>query len=126
MTKKTLHLVCIYIRNRSCLNIEFSLPSTLLTCSYTQNSVCVYLIIHFFTKTPTKFIIESPISSLKLLSKSPTPVFKVMYQIVQNYSNKCCYFVGVNTFWTVLNSKAVLTRIKNLNKQVYQRYEDTS
>ena len=41
-----------------------------------------------------------------------------MHKIIQNSGNKYRYFSGVNTFWTVLNNKAAITRIKNLNKQV--------
>ena len=59
-------------------------------------------------KSPTKarFIIAFRISSLKPLNKSISSAFKVMYQFVQNYSNKFRYFSGLNAFWTVLNSKA--------------------
>ena len=39
-----------------------------------------------------------------------------MFQIVQNYSNKCRHISGVNNFCTVLNTKAVITKISNLNK----------
>ena len=47
--------------------------------------------------------------------KSITSVFKVIYQIVQNYS-KCRCFSGVNSFWTILNNEAMITKIKNSNK----------
>ena len=49
-----------------------------------------------------------------------------MYQTVQNYSNKYRYFAGVNKFWTVLNNEEAITRIKNLNKRVCQKYKDTT
>ena len=57
-----------------------------------------------------RFIIESSISSLKPLTISLTSVFKAVFQIVQNRSNKCRYFTGVNTFCTVLNNEAVITK----------------
>ena len=63
-----------------------------------------------------KFIIASPIPSLKPLTKLITQVFKVMNQTVQNHSNKCCYFSGVDTFWAILNNEVVITRNKNLHR----------
>lgn len=63
-----------------------------------------------------RFLTASPILSLEQLTKSITSVFKVMFQIVQNCSNKCRHFSGVNNFCTVLNTKAVIIKISNLNK----------
>ena len=40
-----------------------------------------------------------------------------MYEVIENYSDKCRYVSRVNTFWTDLNNDNVITRIKNLNKQ---------
>ena len=56
-------------------------------------------------KSPISFnffiFIASPISSLKPPTKSITSVFKVMYQIVQNYSKNCRYFTSVNSFFAL-------------------------
>ena len=67
--------------------------------------------------TKSWFIIAFQISSLKPLTKSIIPVFKVIIQIVRNYSNKCGYFSGVNTFWTVLNIETLITRLESLSKR---------
>ena len=40
-----------------------------------------------------------------------------MYEVIENYSDKCRYVSSVNTFWADLNNDNVITRIKNLNKQ---------
>ena len=55
--------------------------------------------------------------SVKPLTKSITSVFQVMYHIVRNHSNKCRYFYGVNNFCTISKNKAVITKVKNLNKR---------
>lgn len=48
--------------------------------------------------TETRFIIASPISSLKPQTKLITSVFKVIYRIALNNSNKCHYFSRVDTY----------------------------
>ena len=70
-------------------------------------------------KNPSKarFIIASPISSIKPLTKTVTSVFKLMFNQIQRYNYKCRYFSGVNSFWTVLNNEPVIREIDKLNKR---------
>lgn len=71
--------------------------------------------------TKSRFIIPFPVSSLKPLTKSITTGSKVVFAIVQNYSDKCRYFPGGNTFWAVLNNEAVILQT---NRQTNKRSQD--
>ena len=68
-------------------------------------------------KTPIKarFIIASPKSSIKDLSKAITSVFRLFYKQIENYNDKCRFFTGVNTFWVVQNNKPVIDAMTKLN-----------
>ena len=68
-----------------------------------------------------RFITTSLVSLLWSLTNSITSVFKVIFQIVENCSNKYHYSSGINTFWTDLNSKAMITAIQKLIKKIKQR-----
>ena len=60
-------------------------------------------------KNPIKarFIIDSPKSSIKLLSQAITSAFRLFYRQIESYNDKCRFFTGVNTFWVVQNNKPV-------------------
>ena len=70
-------------------------------------------------KKPTKarFIIAAPQCSLKPLTKAITKVFKLIFHQIEAYNNKCHFFSGVKTFWTVQNNKPVIDSINKLNKR---------
>ena len=70
-------------------------------------------------KNPSKsrFIIASPVSSLKPLTKGVTSVFKLFFKQIERYSNKCRFYSGVNSFWTVLNNEPVINQINKLNER---------
>ena len=46
--------------------------------------------------TRTKWIIASPLFSLQALTLSTASVFKVLFEVVQSYVNKCLYFCDLN------------------------------
>ena len=57
-------------------------------------------------KSPIKarFIIASPKSSTKPLSRAITSAFHLFYIQIESYIDKCRFFSGVNTFWVVQNN----------------------
>ena len=68
-------------------------------------------------KTPIKerFIVASPVCSIKPLAKSLTSIFRVFFKQIEAYNAKCRFFSGVNTFWVIQNNKPVTESIKRLN-----------
>ena len=68
-------------------------------------------------KSPIKarFIIASPKSSIKPLSKAVTSAFRLFYKQIENYHDKTRFFTGVNNFWVVQNNKPVIDALKKLN-----------
>ena len=40
-----------------------------------------------------------------------------MFKQVERYNNKCRFFSGVNSFWTVLNNEPVIKQMKKLNER---------
>ena len=70
-------------------------------------------------KSPIKarFIIASPKSSVKPLSKAITSVFQLFYKQIESYNDKCRYFSGVNNFWVVQNNKPVIDAMTKLNSR---------
>ena len=71
-------------------------------------------------KTPIKerFIVASPVCSIKPLAKSLTSLFRVFFKQIETYNAKCRFFSGVNTFWVVQNNKTVTDAIKNWMQEV--------
>ena len=59
------------------------------------------------------FIIESPVCSIKPLSKDITSIFKLFYEKVEKYHTKGKAWSGIKTFWTIQNSCPVISNIKN-------------
>ena len=88
--------------------INWLLVNIRSTCKNTSTSKIVRKIAKYMLdlqaaqKSPISYIffmfIAFPISSLKPPTKSKTSIYKVMFQIVQNYSNNCRYFTSVNNF----------------------------
>ena len=68
-------------------------------------------------KSPIKarFIIASPKSSVKPLSKAITSVFQLFYKQIESYNDKCRYFSGVKNFWVVQNNRPVIDAMTKLN-----------
>ena len=61
-----------------------------------------------------RFIIASPKSSIKPLTRTITSVFRLFFRQIQTYNDKCRFFTGVNTFWVVQNNKSVIDAIMGL------------
>ena len=70
-------------------------------------------------KNPIKgrFIIASPKSSIKLLVRTITSIFRLLFRQIQTYNDKCRFFTGVNTFSVVKNNKPVVDAMNGVNKQ---------
>ena len=78
-------------------------------------------------KTPIKerFIVASPVCSIKPLAKSLTSLFRVFFKQIETYNAKCRFFSGVNTFWVVQNNKPVTDSIKKFNARSKGTYIST-
>ena len=63
------------------------------------------------------FIIESPVCSIKPLSKDITSIFKLFYEKVERYHIKGKVWSGIKTFWTIQKSYPVISSINKLNKR---------
>ena len=59
------------------------------------------------------FIVESPVCSIRPLSKDITSIFKLFYEKVERYHTKGKAWSGIKTFWTIQNSCPVISNIKN-------------
>ena len=70
-------------------------------------------------KNPIKgrFIIASPKSSIKLLVRTITSTFRLLFRQIQTYNDKCRFFTSVNTFSVVKNNKPVVDAMNGVNKQ---------
>ena len=64
-----------------------------------------------------RFIIASPKSPIKPLSREITLAFGLFYRQIVSYNDKCRFFSGVNTFWVVQNNKPITDAINKLNKR---------
>ena len=64
-------------------------------------------------KSPIKarFIIASPKSSIKPLSRAITSAFCIFHRQIESYDDKCRFLSGVNTFWVVQNNKPITDAI---------------
>ena len=62
-----------------------------------------------------RFIIASPKSSIKPLSKAITSAFRLFYRQIENYNDKLRFYTGVNSFWVVQNNRPVINAMKKLN-----------
>ena len=58
-------------------------------------------------KHPTKFrfIIASPVCSIKPLANVVTSIFKLFYRQVDMDNKKARFFSGVNTFWVIQSNR---------------------
>ena len=63
-----------------------------------------------------RFIIASPVCSIKPLSKDITSMFKLFYEKVKRFPTKGKVWSGIETFWTIQNSYPVISNISKLNK----------
>ena len=63
-----------------------------------------------------RFIIASPVCSIKPLSKDITSIFKLFYEKVERYHTKGKVWSGIKTFWTIQNSHPLISSINKLNK----------
>ena len=70
-------------------------------------------------KSPIKarFIIASPKSSIKLLSRAIASAFRLFYRRIESYNDKCRFFSGVNTFLVVQNNKPITDAINKWNER---------
>ena len=59
-----------------------------------------------------RFIIASPVCSIKPLSKDITSIFKLFYENVERYHTKGKVWSGFKTFWTIQNSYPVISKLK--------------
>ena len=64
-----------------------------------------------------RFIIASPVCSIKPLSKDITSIFKLFYEKVERYHTKGKVWSGIKTFWTIQNNYPVISSINKLNKR---------
>ena len=64
-----------------------------------------------------RFIIASPVCSVKPLSKDITSIFKLFYEKVERYHTKGKALSGIKSFWTIQNSYTVISSINKLNKR---------
>ena len=64
-----------------------------------------------------RFIIVSPVCSIKPLSKDITSIFKLFYEKVERYDTKGKVWSGIKTFWTIQNSYSVISSTDKLNKR---------
>ena len=60
-----------------------------------------------------RFIIPSPVGSIKPLSKDITSIFKLLYEKVKRYHTKEKVWSGIRTFWTIQNSYPVILALIN-------------
>ena len=63
-----------------------------------------------------RFIIASPVCSIKPLSKDITSIFKLFYEKVERYHTKGKVWSGIKTSWTIQNNYPVISSINKLNK----------
>ena len=63
-----------------------------------------------------RFIIASPVCSIKLLSKDIASIFKLFYEKVERYHTKGKVLSGIKTFPTIQNRYPVIYSINKLNK----------
>ena len=64
-----------------------------------------------------RFIITSPVCSIKPLAKDITSIFKLFYEKVERYHTKRKVWSGVMTFWTIQNSYPVISSINKPNER---------
>ena len=64
-----------------------------------------------------RFIIASPVCSIKPVSKDITSIFKLLYEKVERYHTKVKVWSEIKTFWTIQNSYPVIFSINKLNKR---------
>ena len=69
-------------------------------------------------KTPVseRFIIGSKLSSLKLLGKAVTKIFKVIFHFKRRYYKKAGFFSGYKNFWCVDKNSDITDTLDQLNK----------
>ena len=65
----------------------------------------------------SRFIIASPICSIKPLSKDKTSIFKLFYEKVERYHAKGKVWSRIKTFWTIHNSYPLISSINKLSKR---------
>ena len=59
-----------------------------------------------------RFVLASPVCSIKPLSKDITLIFKLFYEKVERCHTKGKVWSGVKTFWTIQNNFPVISSIK--------------
>ena len=64
-----------------------------------------------------RFIIASPVCSIKPLSKDITSIFKLFYEKVERCHKKEKVWSGIKTFWIIQNSYPVICSINKLKKR---------
>jgi len=62
-----------------------------------------------------RFIVASKKCSTKLLSKSVSKVFKLIFHQTQNFYDKSHFYSSFKQFWVIENSKPVLDKIEKIN-----------
>ena len=69
-------------------------------------------------KNPCKFrfIIAAPKCSIKPLNKVMTAILKLLFNQIEKYNQKSCFYSGVKSFWVVQNNEAILNKVSKLNK----------
>ena len=70
-------------------------------------------------KHPTgkRFIIASKHCSTKLISKSISLVFKLIYRQIENFHTKSKFLSNYNKFWVLQNCDPVLESLNRINKK---------
>ena len=73
-----------------------------------------------------RFIIASPVCSIKPLSKDIASMFKLLYEKVERFHTKGKVWLGIETFWTIQNSYPVISNISKLSKTKAAKSMSTS
>ena len=70
-------------------------------------------------KTPTgaRFIVASKTCSTKVISKSVSSVFKLIYKQINNFHKNAKFLSNYNKFWVLQNSDPVLHNMKRINRK---------
>ena len=64
-----------------------------------------------------RFIMASPVCSIKPLSKDMKSIFKLFYEKVERYHAKGKAWSGIKAFWCIQNSYPLSSSINKLNKR---------
>ena len=99
-------------------NVSFSKRLGLVVSEKNLDLPCIYWTPKKH-KNPTgkRFIIASKHCSTKLISRSVSLVFKLIYHQIENFHTKAKFLSNYNKFWVLQNCDPVLESINRINKK---------